>query len=89
MKEQKFKRGNLVKVLVGHQIWSNKEGTTDISPEDVGRSAIIEYSYAEKYGGSDVDSYSIIWCDTGGSLAWKRTNELELINEGGEHLFEE
>ena len=25
MKEQKFKRGNLVKVLVGHQIWSNKE----------------------------------------------------------------
>lgn len=89
MKEQKFKRGNLVKVLVGHQIWSNKEGVTDISPEDVGRNAIIEYSYAEKYGGGDVDSYSIIWCDTGGSLAWKRTNELELLDEGGEHLFEE
>jgi len=25
-KEQKFKRGNLVQVLVGHQICSNKEG---------------------------------------------------------------
>lgn len=88
-KEQKFKRGNLVEVLVGHQIWSSKEGVQDISPDDVGRKAIIEYSYAEKYGGSDVDSYSIIWQDTGSSLAWKSTNELKLIDEGGEHLFEE
>ena len=88
-KEQKFKRGNLVEVLVGHQIWGSKEGVQDISPEDVGRKAIIEYSYAEKYGGSDVDSYSIIWQDTGSSLAWKRTNELKLIDEGGEYLFDE
>ena len=88
-KEQKFKRGNLVEVLVGHQIWSSKDGVKDISPDDVGRKAIIEYSYAEKYGGNDVDSYSIIWQDTGSSLAWKSTNELELIDEGGEHLFDE
>lgn len=88
-KEQKFKRGNLVEVLVGHQIWGSKEGVQDISPVDVGRKAIIEYSYAEKYGGSDVDSYSIIWQDTGSSLAWKRTNELKLIDEGGEYLFDE
>ena len=87
--EQKFKRGNLVKVLVGHQIWSNKEGGKDISPEDVGRTAIIEGSYADLYGGNNRDSYSIIWTDTGGSLAWKSNNELELINEGGEHLFAE
>ena len=89
MKEQKFKRGNLVKVLVGHQIWSNKEGVTDISPKDVGRFAIIDFSYAERYGGNNVDSYSIIWCDTGESLAWKYTHELELIDEGGEYLFEQ
>ena len=88
-KEQKFKRGNLVKVLVGHQIWSGKDGVRDISPDDVGRKAIIEHSYAEKYGGNDVDSYSIIWQDTGSSLAWKSTNELELIDKGGEHLFDE
>lgn len=87
--EQKFKRGNLVKVLVGHQIWSNKEGVKDISPEDVGRTAIIEGSYADLYGGNRRDSYSIIWTDTGGSLAWKSNSELELINEGGEHLFTE
>jgi len=54
-----------------------------------GRKAIIEYSYAEEYGGSDVDSYSIIWQDTGSSLAWKRTDELKLIDEGGEYLFDE
>lgn len=88
-KEQKFKRGNLVEVLVGHLIWSSKDGVQDISPNDVGRKAIIEYSYAEKYGGNDVDSYSIIWQDTGSSLAWKSTNELKLIDEGGDHLFEE
>jgi hypothetical protein len=88
-KEQKFKRGSLVEVLVGHQIWSSEDGVQDMSPKDVGRKAIIEYSYAEKYGGNDVDSYSIIWQDTGSSLAWKRANELKLIDEGGEHLFEE
>jgi len=38
--KQKFKRGNLVKVLVGQQIWSSDEGIKDISPEDIGRKAI-------------------------------------------------
>lgn len=87
--EQKFKRGNLVKVLVGHQIWSNKEGVKDISPDDVGKIALIEYSYNDKYGGGNVNDYSIMWTDTGSTVAWKSTNELELIEEGGEHLFAE
>ena len=76
--EQKFKRGNLVKVLVGQQIF--------------GRKAIIEYSYAEKYGGgrpSKNNSYRIVWADTGNSEAWRDDNELELIEDGGEHLFAE
>jgi len=42
--EQKFKRGNLVRVLVGHQI-----------PDDVGKTALIKYSYNDKYGGGNVD----------------------------------
>lgn len=87
--EQKFKRGNLVKVLVGHQIWSSKEGTKDISPDDIGKTALIQYSYNDKYGGGNVNDYSIMWTDTGSTVAWKRTNELELIEEGGEHLFAE
>lgn len=90
--EQKFKRGNLVKVLVGHQIWSREKGETktiDISPDDVGKTALIEYSYNDKYGGGNVNDYSIMWTDTGSTVAWKSTNELELIDEGGEHLFAE
>ncbi len=90
--EQKFKRGNLVRVLQGHMLWTNENGKVtwhDISPETVGKQAIVEYSYKERYGGNDVDSYSIMWMDTGHTLAWKHTNELELIDEGGEHLFVE
>lgn len=86
--EQKFKRGNLVRVLVGQQVHTNK-GIEDISPEDVGREAIIEYSYAEEYGGDDINSYSIIFLDDGSSLAWKSTNELEFIDKGGSRLFKQ
>jgi len=90
--EQKFKRGNLVKVLVGHQIWRLEKGGVqiiDISPGDVGRTALIEYSYNDKYGGGNVNDYSIMWTDTGETVAWKSANELELIDEGGEYLFAE
>lgn len=87
--EQKFKRGNLVKVLVGHEVWSNKGGISDVRPEDVEREAIIEYSYNDKYGGGNINDYSIIWRDTGSSMAWKGANELELIDEGGDHLLAE
>lgn len=92
MEEQKFKRGNLVEILFGHACISfGDEGqvTTDMSPEQVGRLAIIEYSYAEKFGGEDTDSYSIIFVETGSSLAWKQTREMRFIDEGGEHLFDD
>lgn len=87
--KQKFKRGNLVEVVRGHYIWKSDGTWIDIAPEEVGRKAIIEHSYAEKYSGKDVDSYSIVFLDTGTSLAWKKTNELKLIDKGGEHLFKE
>lgn len=92
MSKQKFKKGNLVKVLTGHKIHEfrgGNHGSIDLRPEDIGREAIIDYSYAEKYGGTDIDNYSIVFRDTGASLSWKRTDELEFIDEGGEHLFEE
>lgn len=87
---QKFKRGNLVKILVGHQIWECRKEevkTFDISPEDVGRTAIIKGAYNDLYGGGNTDDYSIIWMDTGNEEAWKHERELELVDEGGEHLF--
>jgi len=86
-KKQKFQRGNLVEVLVGHQIYDSRKGIIDISPEDVGRQAIIEYSYNDEYGGGDTDSYSIMFCDDGNTVAWKSTEELKFINKGGNHLF--
>jgi len=45
-----------------HQIWSNKEGGKDISPEDVGRTAIIEGSYADK-GKTGANTVVISWPD--------------------------
>jgi len=90
--EQKFKRGNLVRKLVGHKIWTPEEGEIDISSQNVGRKAIIEYSYAEKYRNGqpeEVNSYRILWQDTGHSEAWSSDFELEFLEEGGEHLLVE
>lgn len=87
--EQKFKRGNLVKVIAGHQIWTSEEGFKDISSDDIGKTALIEYSYSEKYGGSNINDYSIMFTDTGSTLAWRNANQLEFIDKGGEHLFAE
>lgn len=96
--EPKFKRGNLVRVLVGHVVWGGGKGAQDILPENVGRLAIIEYVYWEAYGFmfpqteecrlSHIDDYSIIFLDDGNSFAWKHTKELAFLEEGGEHLFQ-
>ena len=92
MNTQKYHRGNLVEVLFGHPVWSSKGGKTtteDMSPEEVGQKAIIQYSYADEYGGSNVKDYSIMFMETGSTVAWKTENQLKFIDKGGEHLFEE
>jgi hypothetical protein len=94
MNKQKYQRGNLVRVLVGHLIHGQdaKKGkyTEDISPEQVGKLAIIQYSYKDKFGGSSSNEcYSVMFQETGASVAWKYPHELELVNKGGEHLFKE
>jgi hypothetical protein len=77
---QKFKRGDVVKVLVGHEIYDSKKGVIDIAPEEIGRTAVILYSYAEAHGGSDVYNYSIRFCDTSVQVSWKHESELEKID---------
>ena len=95
MKDQKYKRGTLVRITFGHPIWSMENGervTHDMSPEEVGKEAIIEYSYKERYGGSSEDSansYSIVFLEDGNSTAWKQLSQIEYVSEGGEHLFEQ
>lgn len=85
---QKFKRGNKVKVLFGHPIWSGGK-VSDMVPEEVGTECIIIGSYADQYGGNDRDSYTVIFCDTGLETSWKQESQLEFVEEGGEHLIEQ
>lgn len=92
MREQKFKQGDLVRVLFGHPIYGKGHGWDnpgDMCPEQVGKLAIIEGSYwdlfsymfpkTEQNRDSHIDDYSIIWVDTGYSEAWKHTNQLQLV----------
>lgn len=90
--EQKFKRGNLVKLLKGHVIYRMNPNGKDEEIEldkDTGRLAIIEGSYADLYWGENRKDYSVIFLDTGSSVSWKHESELEFIEEGGEHLFKQ
>ena len=58
-------------------------------PEEVGQEAIIVGSYADQYGGDDRKQYKIMFCETGNTMSWKDQSQMELIEEGGEHLFDE
>ncbi len=93
--EQKFKRGNKVKVLVGHNIYRKVKGdlweVVDMAPEQIGQEAAIIGSYFDLFGGSQEENkntYQIIFLETGNTVAWKELRELEFIDEGGEHLIE-
>jgi len=47
--------------------------------------AIVDYTYAQKYWGDDIDSYSLIMLDEKGepynSIAWYQENQLTLIDD--------
>ena len=51
--------------------------------------AIIEGSYADLYWGDNRNDYSIIFLDSGGSLAWVDEKNMELVDIGGEYLFKQ
>jgi len=86
--KQIFNRGNLVELLVGHQVYGYENKIIELHPELIGKKAVIEYSYAEKFGGNNINSYSIIFQETGNSSAWKKPYELKFIEKGGEHLLD-
>ena len=92
MMEQKFKRGNKVKILFGSPMWTIENGKTTISdsqPEDIGKEVLIIGSYNDLYGGGGMSKYKVMYCDTGNTSAWKHENNLEFIEEGGEHLIDQ
>jgi hypothetical protein len=81
MTEQKYKKGERVKVFVGHPMWSisgpNKGRVQDLRPELTEDTATVEYTYGQmsesdfKYSkGSDgYKRYSLIF-DKHGSICW-------------------
>lgn len=83
-------RGNIVKILFGGYGWSSDEGDYDTQPEIVGKEAVIEYSYGQKYeNGNNIGDYAIMFLDNGCFQAWFRESQLEFISEGGEHVINE
>ncbi len=78
---QKFKQGDRAILLVGHKIWSNKEGDIDIMPELVGKEVIVQGSYNDLYGSGDTSKYDVIFAEDGAEIAWIPEEHLELINE--------
>lgn len=71
-----FKRGNIVKIKEAFHPWDDS---------DVGKLAVIEYSYGEKYGnGECYGGYFIIKQDDGSSSAWWDEHKLEFVSDGGE-----
>ena len=72
---QKFSRGARVKVC--------RIMPSYMSHFQSGFEAIVEYTYAQKYGGTDVKSYSLIMLKNNvpvNAIAWYEENQLTLIS---------
>lgn len=74
---QKFKRGSRVHVCENMPSYM-RHFESDFD-------AIVDHTYAQQFGGSDIDSYNLIMLDDDGtpinSLAWYREDQLTLISD--------
>lgn len=89
MSEQKFHRGNVVKIIIDNPLSSENDFKGDPDGKNVGRLAVIKGSYADQFGGDSRDNYTIIFKDDGNMMSWWYDWQLELVSEGGEHEIEE
>ncbi len=92
MIEQKYKKGDRVKVLIGHPIWTisgkNKGQVMDAMPQLVEDTATVEYTYGEKSetdwkfskGDSGYKQYCLNF-DKHGSIAWFDEDHIIPANE--------
>ena len=76
---QKFKRGDVVHITAN----LGQSMSHFVNDKDV----VIEYSYAEKYGGGNIKSYSVMFLDTGNTCAWYEEHQLTFLYHGGEELI--
>ena len=77
---QKFQQGDYVRVA--------KDLGSSMSHFTSDTDAIVEYSYKDKYGGSDDESYSLFLKDRG-SCAWYYGSQLSLIEKDRKDLLKE
>lgn len=74
---QKFKRGSKVHIC--------KNMPKSMFHFENNFDAIVEYTYAQKYGGNNIDSYSVIVLNDSGqpinSIAWYHENQLSLLDD--------
>ena len=75
--KQKFPRGARIHV--------NKEMPPSMRHFESDFDGIVEYTYAQKYGGNNVDSYCIVVLDKKGrpidSISWYHEHQLTLISD--------
>lgn len=77
---QKFKRGDKVHIA--------KDLGQCMAHFTKDRDAIIIGSYRDQYGGDDIDSWTVMFCDTGSKCSWYCTSQLTLIGNVGEDGIE-
>jgi hypothetical protein len=77
--KQKFKRGDVVHIA------ADLGSAMSHFPSD--EDAIVMGSYRDQCGGNDVDSYTLMFLDTGGECSWYYTNQLTLLHHGGEEAI--
>ena len=77
-KTQKFWHGDLVRVA--------DDLGSHMSHFESGCDAIVQYSYADMYGGDDISSYSLLF-KNGNSSSWYEENQLTLLKENQRGLL--
>lgn len=82
MSEQKFTRGNVVRVAddLGECMRHFRAGGE----------AVVIGSYRDQYGGADehsLKSYTLMFLDTGSRSSWYDEHQLTLVDVGGEHVI--
>ena len=77
LKNHKFKRGSLIKVC--------DEMPPHMSHFESGFKGIVEYTYGQKYGGDNVNDYSLIVLNDEyepiNSISWYKEDQLELLSD--------
>lgn len=73
---QKFQRGDVVRIA--------KDLGSSMAHFENDQDAIVMGSYADQYGGDNVDDWTVMLSRTGGETSWYHTRQLALLWHGGE-----